>query len=242
MNSAPDFTISREIPSTIPTPFLDVPREIRDAIYESVYKKGDPDKRIHVLPRIRNYYIVRGADFRYDIPIPETILALLRVNRQVSAEVAFNLYGRHTFVGRLNDLSIFIQGLRGCKALVKKVEVTSIFEVLTPGHIGLLPSVFDTLECLSNLKTLKVNAETGLPEKALAKPVDYGFGQFARKLELTIVIQYFDHYFHHGPLPQSEYVDDRGFQKMTYRRGKDQLEFKAQVFKQPPLRLAPFIE
>jgi hypothetical protein len=242
MNSTPDLAVSQQTPFTTSTPFLDVPREIRDAIYESVYKEGDPDKRIHVLPRIRNYYIVRGADFRYDIPIPETILALLRVNRQVSAEVAFNLYGRHTFVGRLSDLSIFIGGLRGCKALVKKVEVTNIFQVLTPGHIGLLPSVFDTLECLSNLKTLKVNAETGLPEEALTKPVDHGFGQFARNLELTIVIEYFDHYFRHGPLPQSEYVDDRGFQKLTYRREKDQLEFEAQVFKQPPLRLAPLIE
>ncbi|KAL2045244.1 hypothetical protein N7G274_002327 [Stereocaulon virgatum] len=242
MDSTPDFTVSGETPSTVSTPFLNLPREMRDAIYESVYKKGDPDKRIHVLPRVRNYYIVRGADFRYDIPIPETTLALLRVNRQVSAEVASNLYGRHTFVGRLNDLSTFLQGLRGCKALVKKVEVTSIFRVLTPGHIGLLPSVFDTLECLSNLTTLKVNAEANYPEGALTKPVDYGFGQFARKLDITIVVEYFDYDHRHGPLPQSEYVDERGFQKLTYRRGKDQLHFEVQVFKQPPLRLAPFIE
>ncbi|KAK3173241.1 hypothetical protein OEA41_006570 [Lepraria neglecta] len=213
------------------TPILAVPREIRDGIYELLYEDADLHKRI-ILQRGEDHTIT-GTYFRGDTQMPVTLLAMLQLNRQVAAEFATNFYGGHTFVGKLSALFLFLRGLGSCKTLIKKVEVEDRFEFWEPGHIGLLLSVFNTLDTLSNLQTLKVTAMTRNLKDALAKPVDHGWSEFTQGVDIIIVIEYYRH--KHEPLPRTKYVVSylfSGLQILIWRRVKGQSEFRAEVAKQ----------
>ena len=107
-------------------PILAIPREIRIGIYELLHEDANIHQRI-ILERIEDH-IITGTYFRGDTQMPITFLAMLQLNHQVAAELTTNFYGRHTFVGKLSALFLFLRGLGSCKNLIKKVEVGNRFE------------------------------------------------------------------------------------------------------------------
>lgn len=117
--------------------FSTLPREIRDRIYDFVWDLGQT-----VSPSLS---LLRGVYDFNNLPA-DVVLALLRVNHQISSEAASTFYGKRKFYLSLNLLSPFLEGIALRRHLIKDVEVHDQYNFRFP---------FQTFELFQDMDALR---------------------------------------------------------------------------------------
>lgn len=172
-------------------PFLNLPREIRDQIYEWVF----PFKSSFIVPVCQGLSMTVNLEDDDETPTPfhldrrfyvcsqgavsslkckhrfkiqaQQVLKLMLVNRQISSEFAAYFYASLTFSGRpsaLSDLSSFIKGIGPFRRdLIKTLDLDARISSHPPLDFG----DFDLFCTLGNLQ--KVTIETSQPDTAIVQ-------------------------------------------------------------------------
>ena len=164
------------------SPFLDLPREIRNQIYEWVFFPNcvyitpviqgkamcqNPNVPSQLLDRGFSVFHKAGTPKALVIPRAQDILGLMLVNHQISAEAATSFYGKFIFRGRPSSqavLSSFIVGIgRFRRNLIKRIELDDRSGPLRQSILF----EFKILELLSTLENLqKLTIKTSVPRVA----------------------------------------------------------------------------
>lgn len=124
-----------------------LPREIRDRIYDFVWDLGR-DVSLSAplrIPRKRKF-------LPFDRFFAKTMLALLHVNHQISAEAAFTFYGKRVFCSRSKQLLPFLGSIGLRRYLIRDIEVLEAPD----GSLRLPPQTFDILQTLSSLRSFTI--------------------------------------------------------------------------------------
>lgn len=177
------------------SPFLNLPRELRDQIYEWVF----PFRNSFIVPVCQGLLLtVNLEEDRAPTPFhldrwfhicsqgavsslkskrrlkiqAQQVLKLMLVNRRISAEFAAYFYGALTFSGApsvSSDLSYFIEGIGPSRRdMIKTIELDDRFDYRPPLDFG----NFDTLCMLGNLQKVTIETtqtNTPLVQKAIVR-------------------------------------------------------------------------
>lgn len=105
---------------------LGVPREVRDRIYDYHFQ-CDSEYPVQLLLQAHptGHMIYLDPIGTFDSHPADKVLALLHVNHQISIEAACRFYGKRTFSGTPEDLSVFLRGIGQRRKLLRKVEIYS---------------------------------------------------------------------------------------------------------------------
>lgn len=169
-----------------PVSFIELPREIRDRVYDFVYDFN----KVLLVKSLRKYLIIRSS-FRDKYPkvTPDEFLALLHVNRQISEEAQLSLYGKHTFEGQPSDLCHFLEGPGLRRFMTRRIEVGEVLFFSSDSYNEFFTELFVILSTLSHLRFVKVNMLAKDTETALSKLNKYGISQVNRSIEITMHIK-----------------------------------------------------
>ena len=133
-----------------PPTFITLPREIRDMVYHFVWDHAPPNGATSLSPDRTPF---RRHIYPFDrFPIDVT-LALLHVNRQISAEAALIFYGKRTFYFDPKDVIPFLRRFPHRLDLIKDIEVTegSFF------FLRLYSKIFAVLPTLGGPKSFAIS-------------------------------------------------------------------------------------
>lgn len=133
-------------------PFITLPREIRDRIYDFVWDLGQEVSLSTPLRRTRSSKPGQGRKRKsspFENVAADTILALLHVNHQISAEAASTFYGKRIFSVDIQDLTPFIEGIGLRRHLITDINVSDVLEA----------KLRQTLSSLRSF-TIKVNRQS----------------------------------------------------------------------------------
>ncbi len=151
-------------------PFIKLPREMRDKIYEMVFeyesnrpncghsKAGIPSNYTGKCLYVQQYS--RQGERPTKHVFADELLALLLVNRQISAEAAPIFFKKSVFTGTFsirNPLISFIKGSGSCRRdMIRTVELGpyDCFHHQNPKHCIDANGLFEFLRSLKNLRTL----------------------------------------------------------------------------------------
>ena len=167
----------------MPTNLTQLPREVRERIYdfvfhwEKVVPKITTTKRKTLGPETSSWGAAKD---------PNEILALLLVNHQISAEYKMNFYSHHTITGQPSDLISFLKGIGTRHGLVRAVEVQEA-EIFTETlYKQSMPLLVRTLSELSSLRSIKLKMSKVTFEAAQLQLRQYGITQVGKRVTITI--------------------------------------------------------
>ena len=167
-----------------PPTFITLPREIRDIVYQFVWDldpangpKSASPCRIHFLCKL-----CPSHRFPADIT-----LALLHVNRQISAEAALVVFGKRTFCLDIKGVIPFLRGFSHRLDLIKNIEVeeTSLNFLRTYGK------TFTVLSAAGGPQSLTLSIDTlgarKRPfERALERLATLGIHHITDRMNVTV--------------------------------------------------------
>ena len=164
--------------------FATLPREIRDRIYDFVWDLG----QAVASSRLSSMHMLRSM--RSSLPfdsIPfDLILALLRVNHQISAEAASTFYGKRKFYSFPDRLIYFLELIPLHRHLIKDIEVL--------GYLGLQtrfpPQTFDCLQNLNGLRSLTVRFNGVFSHHLQQHLVEAGIHRLTERIVVTVHSEY----------------------------------------------------
>ena len=157
--------------------FLELPREIRDQIYEWAFFPDcvyitpifqatyqNPDDSSRLLKKGFSVSCEARTPKTLVIPWAQDVLGLMLVNNQISAEAAASFYGKFIFRGRPSShgvLSSFIIGIGPFRRnLIKRIELDDRSEPIRQSILFEV-KILDLLSMLENLRSLTI--ETSIP-------------------------------------------------------------------------------
>jgi len=215
--------------------FLQLPREIRDRVYDFVFP-GEAVLPVTISRKRR--FLKPGPPCWKDFSnaeekTPDEILALFYVNHQISAEAKVCFYGRHTITGQPSDLLCFIQGIGLCRDLIRNIEIheACVFREFT--YRRLMPQLLGKLSTLLHLRSVMVRMSETDFQSAQSRITEFGFGQLDQQVEITI----------HSFCMRHIFFDDGGALKhhstsyvtvITWTQAEGSLEWK-EVRREKPL-------
>lgn len=153
--------------------FTTLPREIRDRIYDFVWDLGKT-----VSPKLWSQRCVRGFEnFPTDV-----VLALLRVNHQISAEATSTFYGKRKFKYP------FLAGHRTHKFIALRGHLIKAFEMyFNPSHMCWnCPQTFDTLQVMDALRSFTIWIAHETPKNILEYLAGSGIYKLVDRMEVTV--------------------------------------------------------
>ena len=104
-----------------PPTFITLPREIRDIVYHFVWDHDPPIGATSVSPYRKSF---RRNLYPFDRFPVDVTLALLHVNRQISAEATPIFYGKRAFYSDPKDVITLLRGFSHRLDLIEVIEVT----------------------------------------------------------------------------------------------------------------------
>lgn len=154
---------------------------------------------------------------------PNTVLALLSVSHQISAEYKFHFYSKHTFTGQPSCLLKFLDGIGNRRELIRTIEVEGA-EIFTANiYESLMPRVFYTLRKLRYLRTVKLNMSEATFEAVQLKLNKLGFSQLRDK-NIEIII--YNAYLTRRMTPRNTHMEMRLDRELSvWRQSRGELEW-----------------
>jgi len=164
-----------------------LPFELREMIYDSVYTCKHVETRIWD----RKYLLFEGPHQNH--VEPETFLALLLVNHQVSEQAAVNFFGKRTFGGQIQTLLVFLQGIGPRRrALLRSVVCRDAFVPLFLPNIKISctpRSLFGLLGTTNVSRFEHFTRSEGFDE-ARKKLIDAGIMQLSGRIEVVVHVDH----------------------------------------------------
>lgn len=171
-----EYFVPRRIVMSPPS-FTTLPREIRDRIYDFVWDLGrDVSLSAPRLTR-RKQKIVPFVNFP-----AETMLALLQVNHQISAEAAPIFYGERVFCSLPELLIPFLGGIGLRQYLLRDISLESP----NSAWLWLHPQTFEVLQILNSLRSFTMKIRTYSFKQDQDDLVHMGIHKLTNRMDVTV--------------------------------------------------------
>ena len=178
------FAIVNQIMSS--SSFLQLPRELRNKIYDFLFPW---ETLTPIIDELQDHVFLPSRPFgSCSAPYAEEVLALLSVNRQISAEAKENFYRERTFSGEPSQLRDFLRGIGTRSHLVRIVEIKESMALVSPKYsiTYAMPSLVDVLKTLPLLRLIRVLASGKTMKSAQLFMEAYGLDQLAENVGIVI--------------------------------------------------------